>query len=180
MERNLNIDRDETRSTAKAAAFNRTGPRFRRKTQTYDRRFPFPAKEVFPQFCPTRELDWIEGWDCQLLYTGSGYVEEDCIFSTDETNPLGPGLWIFTRYQPDEKLELVRVINGALVIHFRIALQDGDEESSTWVWRLTFTALSETGNDFIDSLAERSPAFEQAIDGLGWFLEKGQLMVRPD
>lgn len=165
------------RSKRKATEFLKSAKNLKRKTQEYEKTFTFPPEKVFFQFCPTRELDWIEGWDCDLIYTSTGYVEEDCIFTTPETNSLGPGLWIFTRYEPSRKLELVRIIEESVVIHFRINLIDNNDGTSTGLWKLTFTALNELGNGFVDSIPDNSPELERAIDGLEFFLKQGEMMT---
>ena len=166
------------RSAAKVAEFAHRGITLRRKVQTYEKRFSFPPEEVFPQLCPARELDWIDGWDCDLLYTSTGYVEPDCIFSTSESSPFGPGLWIFARHEPNRKLELVRTIGDAVVIHFRIDLQDNKDGTSTGRWHLTFTAVTETGNAIVDSLPTQDPAILGAIEGLEHFLRTGSMARR--
>lgn len=165
------------RSKRKATEFLKSGKNLKRKTQEYEKTFTFPPEKVFFQFCPSRELDWIKGWDCDLVYTSTGYVEDDCIFTTPETNPLGPGLWIFTRYEPNRKLELVRIIGESVVIHFRINLINNDDGTSTGVWNLTFTALNESGNAIVESIPDNSPELERAIDGLEYFLETGKMMT---
>ncbi len=165
------------RSKRKATEFLKSAKNLKRKTQEYEKTFSFPPEKVFFQFCPTRELDWIEGWDCDLVYTSSGYVEEDCIFTTPETNSLGPGLWIFTRYEPSRKLELVRIIEASVVIHFRINLIDNNDGTSTGLWKLTFTALNELGNGIVDSIPDNSPELQRAIDGLEFFLKQGEMMI---
>ncbi|THB71663.1 MAG: hypothetical protein D6E12_00885 [Desulfovibrio sp.] len=164
------------RSVAKAQEFQQTGRKLKRKIQTYEKHFSHPAEDVFYQFCPTRELDWIDGWDCELVYTTTGYVEKDCIFTTAADNYIGPGLWIFTNYVPNERLELVRILGNDVVIHFRIHLRDNGDATSTGVWHLTFTALNEQGNQVVDNLPERIQELEQAIDGLEYFLTEGELM----
>jgi hypothetical protein len=165
------------RSKSKAMEFLKKRRNLKRKTQKYEKTFNFPAEKVFFQFCPSREFDWIEGWDCDLVYTSTGYVEDDCIFTTPETNSLGPGLWIFTRYEPNERLEIVRIIQESVVIHFRINLIDNSDGTSTGVWNLTFTALNESGNAMVDSIPDSNPEIERAIDGLEYFLEKGEMMT---
>jgi hypothetical protein len=165
------------RSKSKAMEFLKKGRNLKRKTQKYEKTFDFPPEKVFFQFCPSRELDWIEGWDCDLVFTTTGYVEDDCIFTTPETNSLGPGLWIFTRYEPSQKLEIVRIIQESVVIHFRINLIDNNNGTSTGVWNLTFTALNESGNAMVDSIPDKNPELERAIDGLEYFLESGEMMT---
>ncbi len=151
--------------------------KLKRKILKYERTFDHPPKEVFFQLCPSRELDWIPGWDCELLYTSTGYVESDCIFTTPESNSLGPGLWIFTRYEPDQKLELVRIIDNSVVIHFRIELVDNNDGTSTGTWNLTFTAINEAGNVILESISDESPELNMALDGLEYFLDTGELMT---
>ena len=165
------------KSKRKAREFAKRGVHLKRKTQEYRKSFPFPPDKVFFQFCPTRELDWIDGWDCDLVYTSTGYIEDDCIFTTPQTNLLGPGLWIVSRYEPSRRLELVRIIEETLVIHFRINLIDDGDGTCTGIWKLTFTALNESGNMMVDTLPDNNPDLERAIKGLEYFLEKGQMMT---
>ena len=165
------------RSKTKATEFLKQGKKLKRKTQTYEKTFVFPPEKVFLQFCPSREIDWIPGWDCDLVYTSTGYMENDCIFTTPATNPLGPGLWIVSRYEPNRKLALVRIIGESVVLHFRISLKDNHDGTSTGVWTLTFTALNESGNDIVESIPDHYPEFERVIDGLEHFLQTGEMMT---
>ncbi len=41
---------------------------------------------VFPLLCPVREYDWIESWHCRMVYSKSGFAEQDCIFQTNSAN----------------------------------------------------------------------------------------------
>jgi len=165
------------RSERKVKEFLTKGKNLKRKKQTYEKTFAFPPEKVFFQFCPSRELDWIEGWDSDLLYTSTGYIEEDSIFSTPATNVLGPGLWIITRLEPNRKLELVRIVGDMLVIHFRIEMINNNDGTSTGIWNLTFTALNESGNETVESIPDHSPELERAIDSLEYFLETGEMMT---
>jgi len=38
---------------------------------------------LFPLLCPVREYEWIEPWKCDMIYSDSGFAEQDCIFQTD-------------------------------------------------------------------------------------------------
>jgi hypothetical protein len=165
------------RSKTKATEFLKRGKKLKRKTQKYKKTFSFASEKVFLQLCPSRELDWIPGWECDLVYTSSGYMEDDCIFTTPETNLLGFGLWIVSRYVPNRKLELVRIIGESVVLHFRINLKDNHDGTSTAVWNLTFTALNESGNKIVESIPDNNPAFERVIDGLEHFLQTGEMMT---
>jgi len=166
-----------TASNKKAAAFRENRKSFKRKTLTVKKVFSHPPEKVFFQLCPARECDWIEGWDCDLGYTSTGYAEDDCIFTTPETNPLGPGLWVFTRYEPSRHLELVRIIGASLAIHFRITLTDNGNGMCTGLWHVTATALDDTGNEIVASLPDESIALNHAVEGLEYYLTTGELMT---
>ena len=164
------------RSEKKASEFLKSGQPFQRKVQTYEKTFNFPPAKVFQQFCPTRECDWIDGWDCKLIYTSTGYMEPNCIFSTDESNLLGPGLWILTRYEPNERLEAVRIIEDSLVEHFWIDLKDNQNGTSTGIWTLIFTALNQKGNTILADMPDENPDLANAIAGLEYFLKNSEMM----
>ena len=164
-------------SEKKAADFRQNRKSLKRRILTVEKIFPHPPEKVFFQFCPTRELDWIHGWDCDLVYTSTGYAENDCIFTTSENNPLGPGLWVFTHYEPNQRLELVRIIGTSLVIHFRIKLTDTGDGTCAGLWHITATALDDTGNEMVASLPDESIALKRAVDGLDYFLATGELMT---
>ena len=165
------------RSRKRAAEYLATGNKLKRRKLKLERKFNHSIDKVFHQLCPTREYDWIQGWECDLLFTSTGFVEKDCIFSTSETNSVGPGLWIFTGYELNEKVEIVRIIGDMMVLHLRIFLEENAEGSCTGNWDLTFTAIKEEGNSLIESLEVVEEKFVRAIDGLEFFLDKGELLV---
>jgi hypothetical protein len=121
-------------------------------------------------------MDWIDGWTADLVYTETGYIEPDCIFTTPPDNIIGSGLWIIIRLEPDELLELVRIIDNDLVVHFRIELKDNGNGTCTGIWTLKFTALNEQGNMTLEAMPGKDTIFEKVVSGLGHFLKTGHLM----
>lgn len=168
-----------TRSDKMARDFLARKQPFRRKTVVYERLFHAQPSLVFKQFCPTREVDWIDGWTADLIWTTTGYAEADCIFTTPARNNIGPGLWVFTRLEPDRLLEAVRIIDNNVVEHFRIDLEDNGDGTCMGVWTLKFTALNEQGNVFVDALPEEDPAFDRVLAGLEHFVTTGELLLQP-
>lgn len=165
------------RSEKKATEHLETAKKMKRKIQVYTQKFNSPRDKVFHQLCPTRELDWINGWECDLVYTTTGYVEPDCIFRTSTENALGEGLWIFTDFVMNEKVEIVRIIGNTLTMHLRITLADDGDTTSTGTWHITLTALNEEGNTIIDAMPEVNSEIEKAVQGLEYFLNTGELML---
>ena len=55
------------------------------------------VEEVFPLLCPKREEEWIPGWECETIWSNSGYNEEGAIFRT--MKPYGTELyWTTLQY----------------------------------------------------------------------------------
>ncbi len=167
---------DTTRSKKMAQEFLAKEQPFKRKVQVYKKQFSAAPEIVFPQFCPTREVDWIDGWTADLIYTTSGYAESDCIFTTPKSNILGPGLWIFTRLEPNKLLEAVIIHEDSVVEHFRIDLINNGDGTCEGIWTLKFTAMSEDGNAIVEGMPDKDPEFEVVLNGLEHFLKTGERM----
>ena len=165
-----------TRSQKMAQDFLAKTSPFNRKVQVYKKQFSADPEIVFPQFCPTREVDWIDGWTANLIYTTSGYVEADCIFTTPASNILGSGLWIFTRLELNKLLELVIIHEDKVVERCRIDLIDNGDVTREGIWTLKFTAISEKGNAVIEAMPDKDPEFDVVLDGLEHFLKTGERM----
>lgn len=65
------------------------------------------AERIFPLLCPVREYDWIDTWQCELVHSRSGLVEQDCVFVTDFPGQ-GREVWHTTRHEPSRLVEFVR------------------------------------------------------------------------
>ena len=133
-------------------------------------------ERVFPLLCPTREYDWIEHWDCDLVFSKSGYAEPDCVFTTDF-----PGdekdVWVVDQYIPNQVIQFIRV-SANRVIRYRITLTDQANGQTTAVWEQKVTALTEDGNSYVESLSNLD--FGLKIKGLelliNYYLETGEML----
>ncbi|NIA71465.1 hypothetical protein HBA54_23000 [Pelagibius litoralis] len=163
-----------SRSTKMAQEFLAKRQPFQRKVQTYRKQFSAVPETIFPQLCPTREVDWIDGWVAELIYTTNGYAEPDCIFTTPESNVLGSGLWVFTRFEPNRIVELVVIHANNIVEHVRIELIDNGDGTCEGIWTLKFTAIGEDGNAVIEAMPDKDPDFDIVLDGLEHFLKTGE------
>ncbi len=160
-----------------AQEFLAKGQPFKRKVQTYKRQYSVSPETVFPQLCPTRESDWIDGWIANLIYTDTGYAEPDCILTTPDNNVLGSGLWIITRREPNKIHEFVLIREDGVVGHFTIELVDDGDGTCEGIWTLIFTAINEKGNAVIEAMPDQDPNFNVIVlDGLEHFLKTGKRM----
>ena len=121
-----------------------------------------PPDKVFPLLCPTREYDWIEPWKCRLVYSESGYAEQDCIFVTDFAGE-DEDVWVVSVYRPSEEIQFVR-FNGRRVIRYSITLTDNGDGTTTAEWKQVITGLNEEGNRLLEGLTDE--AYRQEISVL--------------
>lgn len=103
---------------------------------------------VFPLLCPVREYEWIEGWDCGLVFSGSGKAELDGVFRTAFPQDGPEDTWVVSRYEPPRAIEFIRV-NALRVIHYTIHLAGTEDGRSAWTWSQTLTGLSDEGDALV-------------------------------
>jgi hypothetical protein len=108
---------------------------------------------VFPLLCPVREYDWIEPWCCRMIYSQSGFAEQDCIFQTDFPTDGPTETWVACRYEPPRLIEFVRV-STVRAIRYRITLHPTGDGKTEAEWRQVITGLTEAG----DRLVQQEPA----------------------
>jgi hypothetical protein len=136
----------------------------------------FTPERIFPLLCPTREFDWIEGWDCELIRTESGFAELDCIFTThfagDEKE-----IWVVDRYEPNKLIQFIRS-SESRVIRYSIKLSSKDNGSTTLLWQQVVTALNEKGNRYVENCSNKE--FGKKINNLEkllrHYLETGEML----
>lgn len=149
----------------------------RRTIKTAVQHLSAPPDKVFPLLCPTREYEWIKPWKCRMIYSESGYAEQDCIFITDF-----PGeeedVWVVSNYRPHEEIQFVR-FNPTRTIRYTITLVDNRDGTTTAEWTQVLTALNDKGNRLLDELTE--DAYRQEISTLeqmlNHYLTTGEMLT---
>lgn len=135
----------------------------------------FAPETIWPQLCPTREYDWIEVWDCELVHSESGYNELGCVFRTDFPTEGEKETWVTSRFDPFERIEFVRT-NSNRVIRFVIELE-ADGPTTTVRWTQHVTPLNKHGIEYVKDKPE---AFAAQIEALGkmlsHYLETGTML----
>jgi hypothetical protein len=109
--------------------------------------------QIFPLLCPVREYEWLEGWRCEMIFSESGYMEKDCVFSTYYNDIEGTDIWHVAGYEPDKSICMIR-INSIWTMRFEIVLSCKTDGTTQATWTQTITALNERGNRFIDNLTD--------------------------
>ncbi len=143
-----------------------------RRTTEFEYAVNAPPERVFPLLCPVREYEWIEGWQCEMVYSDSGFAEDNCIFRTHHT-AAGPMTWCVSRYEPPRRIEFV-IVGENVTTRLRIELE-ATAGGTHLRWRRVFTALSEAGNPLVHGWSDE---MERGLaDKLRYFLETGKMLV---
>jgi hypothetical protein len=120
------------------------------------RRFSFavdaPPEVVFPLLCPVREREWIQGWKAEMIYSESGLVENNCIFTT-ENRHFGEAIYVTSRYEKGI-VEFVIFFPGKCIQKLDVVLTPGAGGGTNLLWSRTYTGLSAEGNALVEQITE--------------------------
>ncbi len=161
------------KSDAQVVAFKKQAAQTQRKTLVFEREIQHSAASIFPLLCPSRECDWIPGWTADLVYSDSGYAEEDCIFTTEDPAGLGHGVWVLCRYEQDRRVEFVRVLEH-LVYQLRIVLTPESDRVTHMSWQITLTGLDTEGQQGLAELPDPEIRFARVMHLLNHYLDTGE------
>lgn len=133
---------------------------------------------VFPLLCPKREYDWVDGWNCQIKFSESGFAEPGCIFST-KLEPEGDAIWMMTDYYPDNFLRILKVCPEFYVLDWTFVLKQAEEGETDLEMTYTMTALSEEGwvhiRDFMEKIYPN--LMERLYNSLSYYLRTGEKLL---
>lgn len=117
--------------------------------------FASDAKSVFLLLCPTKENDWIEGWEQvhELIYSESGMAEDACVFTTNMPGE-GYAVWLTSKYSLENThIEFVKhIVEQEVVIRWRMEVWPLTSNTCTVFIIYNATGLSEKGNNFVQAL----------------------------
>lgn len=122
-----------------------------RVIRSYAQHLHAPPQRVFPLLCPVREADWIDGWDPRLVISASGAAERDCVFVT----PGAPqdAIWVVTRHEPQDFVEMLKVTPGLTVCRLSIALHAAGAGCDAVV-TYAYTSLGPAGDALVDGFTD--------------------------
>lgn len=113
-------------------------------------------ESIFPLLCPIEEYKWIDGWDCELVYSESGVVEDNCIFREEISPRLfgtsAPATWITTLDDPDHFRRHFVILNDELVRKAEVSIEDSGNGISIVRWTTVATTLNQRGNQGLPDL----------------------------
>ena len=148
-----------------------------RRVRSYTMNINGTSDQVFPLLCPVREFDWIQPWQCEMVYTDSGIAELDCVFKTSFPDDGPEDTWVVSRYEPPKCIEFVR-INALRSIRYCIELVQQENGNTLAEWKQIITGLNSDGDNFVGGL--RDEAYHGKMRALqnmiNYYLETGNML----
>ena len=142
---------------------------------TQEGRINAPVDQVFPLACPYEEYKWIDGWDCDIIYSESGKVEDGCIFTEKRSLPMlhdaegGATTWYAVLHDPDDfRLHFI-LLTDISIIKYKIEMEAAGDGATLIKLDLMLTARNERGNTFIASDGRKKVS--AMLMGLGHMLK---------
>ncbi|WP_147819640.1 SRPBCC family protein [Salidesulfovibrio onnuriiensis] len=133
---------------------------------------------VFPLLCPVREYDWLDQWECELVWADSGHAEDGCVFRTWYPGMGGKDTWMVSRFEPGQAIEFVRM-NPSRAMRYCITLHP-EGRATRLVWRQVHTSLDELGRSLVENLDKGAYAgqIKWLEANLNHYLETGECLRR--
>ena len=134
------------------------------KTISHTKSFemPRPIAELFPLFSPEGEKCWVPGWD-YVNVMGTPEISEDYVFLTKtHDHAAGNAIWIVKKYDPEShSVQFYKIEPQEKIGVVTITCTELDTEKTDVQVTYKYIALSETGQNFIDTFNEN--AYEEFI-----------------
>ena len=148
-------------------------------TRSYTQKINAQAEKIFPLLCPQRELEWLDGWNYEMVYSLSGLAEEGAVFKTKHEGEINT-IWVVSKYDKENKIiEFIRMTWETVIVKIHIHVLDNDDGSSDVYIEYTFTSITEKGNEFVDSTSERQ--FHKMMrwweKSMNYYLETGRKLL---
>ena len=147
-------------------------------TKTFTQKVQGSKSEIFPLLCPVRERDWIDGWECEIIYSKSGINEEGCVFTTPHPCDKHT-LWVTTRYDFEKGIiQFARVTEGEEAVKIDIQLI-GDRNDTECKISYQYTPLNPVRDQYLRDNLDKE--FNQSMQwwekAINYYLSTG-LMLR--
>ena len=126
-----------------------------RVAHTYEQTINGTIEEIFPLYCPVRELDWAYGWNPKVVYSNSGLVEPDCVFITEHDGH--ETVWYVSVYDIEQgRVEMIRHTTGVTFTKLEIIVEPISEDKTKAVITYSKTSLSEIGDKVLKEFTKEN------------------------
>jgi hypothetical protein len=142
-----------------------------------------PGK-IFALLCPVQEYKWIDKWDCEIIYSDSGGVENNCIFKEHKTGPVLfesdiPTYWTVSYYdQTNYKVQFVLMSDNIAITKINVEIKDIGAHNLSVSLVMIITAMCEEANNKIHKSTQNKANMYLKVLGksLKHYCESGEML----
>lgn len=148
----------------------------KRITRSFSTPLSAAPDKVFPLLCPVREYEWLPTWQCELIFSQSGYAELGCVFTTDFNDGAGIETWVICTYEKQKKIGFIKT-GSHTTTRYEIMLTPA-ATGSIIEWQQELTSLDERGRQLIENISENAYQKKMAHINhlLEYYLKNGKIM----
>lgn len=135
--------------------------------------------EVFPLFGPVKEKEWADGWNPEVIFSISNFVEEKMVFKTkpffsDEDDYT----WIISKYQPEQTFIEYLVFTQERLWFISIKCVEESAKKTKAEITYTFTGLTKKGNGLNEEALKKmySQNLKDWEKAINFYLETGKCL----
>lgn len=157
-----------------------TGFEGTRLARTYRQTIHAAPEAVFPLLCPVREVEWLEGWSCTMVYSASGLIEEGAVFTTSSDGEADT-VWIVTRHDAAAGVvQFTRVTPGSRTCVLTIVVSPAGPGRTHVDVTYAYTSLSDASDEFLAAWTAEVffGAMQSWEDSMNHFLRTGTRLAR--
>lgn len=122
-------------------------------------------EKAFPLFEPINEKIWAQGWELELIYPNTEVIAEGLIFKT-KGHATDKKIWIITKLDKEQfQIEYLNIELEFLLGNILINCEENSDSTTTAFVTYIYTALSEKGNNYIDTFT--AEFFKNLVGFLG-------------
>jgi hypothetical protein len=143
-----------------------------------------PVK-IFPLLCPVQEYKWIDNWDCEIIFSNSDGVENNCIFKEYKSGPILfttdiPTYWTVSYYDPTNcRIQFVLMSDHIAITKIDVEVNDLGAGRSSASWAIIITTISEQANKHINKSTQNKAKIYLTVLGkaLKHYCENGEKLT---
>ncbi|MCG8619265.1 MAG: hypothetical protein MI802_23845 [Desulfobacterales bacterium] len=150
----------------------------KRVTHSYVQTIEGTPEEIFPLYCPVKETLWCEGWDPVAVYSGSGVVEPDCVFTTEENGI--ESAWYVTVYDFEQgQVEMVKHTPGVTILKLIIKIEPVSGKKTRATISYGLTSLGRSGDEVLKAFTKESYDRDMAAweTAMNHYLKTGEMLT---
>lgn len=148
-----------------------------RVAHTYEQVIEGAIEQIFPLYCPVKELLWTESWNPKIVYSNSGWVEKNAIFTSKDSERTAT--WYVATYDIEKGLvEMIKLVPDYTVSKLEINVTTITEDNSRVFITYGITSISDAGNDMLRNFTKENfdiamQAWEKAMNH---YLKTGEML----